>query len=165
MSVTCKAVFIATSAVTLVCVLLFMLWMVMTPTWVIESRRARARRPMRPYSNSSLVPSPGDEANSNSNLTQHDPQLSPSVISKTQCTPIGENVSVLGKQPERCTTSGADDIYISIKTTQRYHKTRVLMLILTWLQTVKPEQVNSIVSCFCVYSKQAFFCAPCIDPA
>ena len=150
MPVTCKTVFIAASGVTLACVLLFMSWMVISGRAnlgpMIESRRNLA--PL-PHSDSSLVPTPGDEAtvNSTPSSTQHDSQLSPSVINKAQCTPVGGNVLLLGKRPERCTTPGTDDIYISIKTTRRYHKTRLSMLILTWLQTVKPEQVNSTASC------------------
>ena len=125
MLVTYKASFIA---VTFVCVLL-LLWMVTTSNRVVESRR-------QPYSNSSS--------------TQRVsgwlwPQLSTPVSRKTWCMPVGGNISVLGKQPERCATPEADDIYISIKTTQNYHKTRVPILILTWLQTVRPEQVNLTV--------------------
>ena len=99
-----------------VCVLL-LLWMVATSTsnYQIFGLLQLAVRSPRPYSNSSLWPG---------------------------VRPPNRKVSLLGKQVERCLT-GADDIYIAIKTTHKNHKTRVPVLILTWLQTVKPEQVNS----------------------
>ena len=50
-------------------------------------------------------------------------------------------VYVLGKLVERRPTKGG--IFVSIKTTLENHKTRVAPSILTWLQTVKPEQVSS----------------------
>ena len=77
---------------------------------------------------------------------------------KEQCTPVGghsSTVRVLGRQLERCRPKwrpaeaealaanfSLDDIYITIKTTQKNHKTRMLPILLTWLQTVQPEQVQ-----------------------
>ena len=57
-----------------------------------------------------------------------------------KCVQTEANVSLLGKRLERCDFA-ADDIFITIKTTQKNHKSRVLVLLLTWLQTVRPEQV------------------------
>ena len=56
---------------------------------------------------------------------------------------------ILGKQPQR-QTSDADDyssaVYISVKTTVSYHESRLAVLLLTWLQTVRPEQVMALSS-------------------
>ena len=67
------------------------------------------------------------------------------------CAPYASNVTVLGRRLERCTpvsnspltSSGftQDDVYITIKTTQSNHGTRLVPLLITWLQTVHPEQV------------------------
>lgn len=67
-------------------------------------------------------------------------------------TPYAPNVTVLGRVLEKCmptspstsTTGGfsQDDIYITIKTTQKNHNTRLSPILLTWLQTVKPDQVR-----------------------
>ena len=65
-------------------------------------------------------------------------------------TPYPSNVSILGRVLERCipapslsTPSGfsQDNIYITIKTTQKNHNTRIRPILLTWLQTVQPDQV------------------------
>ena len=66
-----------------------------------------------------------------------------------QCSPRGyySNVSVLGKRLEKCTPGSLtpkfapEDIYITIKTTQKNHNARLLPILLTWLQTVQPDQV------------------------
>ena len=72
-----------------------------------------------------------------------------------QCVPVGghsSTVRVLGRQLEKCrpewrsekiltSNFSPDDIYITVKTTQKNHKTRMLPILLTWLQTVQPEQV------------------------
>ena len=40
----------------------------------------------------------------------------------------------------------ADKIYITVKTSTKYHKKRLAPLLVTWMQTVKPHQV-----CVCGY--------------
>ena len=110
------------SPVTLTCVLV-LVWTVITSHLVsFESEQRRHK----PYSNSNTG-------------TLAWPQLSPAAV-RPQCRPVRVPISVLGRRPERCLT-GEDDIYISIKTTRGNHKTRLPILILTWLQTVRPEQV------------------------
>lgn len=37
------------------------------------------------------------------------------------------------------------DIFISIKTTQRYHSTRLPVILQTWLTTVTPENVSQVL--------------------
>ena len=46
---------------------------------------------------------------------------------------------------ERVTVDGSQGIFVSIKTTKKYHKTRLPSLILTWLQTLQPEQVGVVI--------------------
>ena len=65
---------------------------------------------------------------------------SPAIKLVPKCVQTEANVSLLGKRLERCAFA-ADDVFITIKTTQRNHESRVLVLLLTWLQTVRPEQV------------------------
>ena len=80
---------------------------------------------------------------------------------RQQCIPVGgrnSTVRLLGRQLEKCLADseskpGAmtsnfslENIYITIKTTQINHKTRILPILLTWLQTVDPEQViNNLI--------------------
>ena len=57
------------------------------------------------------------------------------------------NLTVLGKTVDRCATLQAvrlaeeEDIYVSIKTTSKNHVSRMLPVLLTWLQTLQPQQV------------------------
>ena len=60
--------------------------------------------------------------------------------------PRGKKVFVLGKLAERRVEDGGGDIYVSIKSTAKNHKKRVAYSMLTWLQTVKPEQVSEHVA-------------------
>ena len=80
---------------------------------------------------------PFQPANTKSELLQ---EPHPTIKLVPKCVQTEGNVSLLGKQLERCAFT-ADDVFITIKTTQRNHKSRVLILLLTWLQTVRPEQV------------------------
>ena len=78
----------------------------------------------------------------------------PSSTARWLCTPTpyASNVTVLGRVLEKCvptststsTTSGfsQEDIYITIRTTQKNHNTRLPPILLTWLQTVQPDQVR-----------------------
>ena len=47
----------------------------------------------------------------------------------------------------------ADKIYISVKTSTKYHKKRLAPLLVTWMQTVKPHQV-----CVCVCVVMCILC-------
>ena len=75
---------------------------------------------------------------------------------RQQCIPVGgrnSTVRLLGRQLEKCLPDSEskpgvmtsnfsfENIYITIKTTQNNHKIRILPILLTWLQTVDPEQV------------------------
>ena len=57
------------------------------------------------------------------------------------------NLTVLGKTVDRCATLQAmrlaekEDIYVSIKTVSVNHVSRMLPVLLTWLQTLQPQQV------------------------
>lgn len=45
---------------------------------------------------------------------------------------------------ERIAVDGSEDIFVSIKTTEKYHGTRLPPLVFTWLQTLQPEQVGVV---------------------
>lgn len=51
-----------------------------------------------------------------------------------------------GEHQEREVVSGSEDIYVSIKTTQKYHTTRLPPVLFTWLQTINPQQVPTCTS-------------------
>lgn len=46
---------------------------------------------------------------------------------------------------ERVKIDGGEGIFVSIKTTEKYHGTRLPQLVLTWLQTLQPEQVGVVI--------------------
>ena len=90
----------------------------------------------------------------------HAPSISlRSAHAQKRCVPVSvsnSTVRVLGRQLERCLPEwrspegllsenshnlSPNDIYITIKTTHKNHQTRMLPILLTWLQTVQPEQV------------------------
>lgn len=48
---------------------------------------------------------------------------------------------LIGERQERVVVSGSEGIFVSIKTTQKYHATRLPPILLTWLQTINPQQV------------------------
>ena len=56
--------------------------------------------------------------------------------------------SVLGRVLERCPTEEAaklaveEDIYVSVKTTARYHSERMLPILQTWFQSLPADRVN-----------------------
>ena len=66
-------------------------------------------------------------------------------------TPYPPNVTVLGRVLEKCiptststSTPGGfaqDDIYVTVRTTQINHNTRLRLILCTWLQTLQPDQV------------------------
>ncbi len=45
---------------------------------------------------------------------------------------------------ENVITPESEGVYVSIKTTTKYHKTRLPSIILTWLQNLSPSQVRHI---------------------
>ena len=90
----------------------------------------------------------------------HAPSMSlRSAHAQKRCIPVGgpnSTARVLGRKLERCLPEwrspegllnensnnlSSDEIYITIKTTHKNHQTRMLPILLTWLQTVQPEQV------------------------
>ena len=90
----------------------------------------------------------------------HAPSMSlRSAHAQKRCVPVGgpsSTVRVLGRRLERCLQEwkspeallsensnnlSPDEIYITVKTTHKNHQTRILPVLLTWLQTVQPEQV------------------------
>ena len=46
---------------------------------------------------------------------------------------------------ERVAIDGSEDMFVSIKTTEKYHGTRLPPVVLTWLQTLQPKQVGVVV--------------------
>ena len=46
---------------------------------------------------------------------------------------------------ERVAVDGSQGIFVSIKTTEKYHRTRLPPLVVTWLQTLQPEQVGVVI--------------------
>ena len=130
MSATSKVVFVLT--VTLTCVLLLLT--AKAPKHFLFKSRQRRHTPW-PVSNSTAI-------------NDVEPlgvwrQLSPATV-RPQCRPVGVPISVLGRRPERCVLTGEDDIYVSIKTTSINYETRLPIILLTWLQSVRPEQVLKI---------------------
>ena len=145
MSITAKAVFFA--AVTVVCGVM-LLWMILS-----AENRVHTGLSVKPYlrsaANASFVEkvSSPDHGSSRSPIPRN---TSASTTAKTapqaHCEPVmapgGKQLSILGKRPERCLTPGGDGLYISIKTTTGNHKSRLPILVLSWLQTVRAEQVS-----------------------
>ena len=125
MSATANIVFVFTVA--LICVLLLLCTTKTSKKVLLKSKQRR----YRPYSNLTAT---------NDAETLVWSQLSPATTVSQQCHPVRVPISVLGRQPERCVT-GEDDVHISIKTTRGNYKTRLPILLLTWLQSVRPEQV------------------------
>ena len=46
---------------------------------------------------------------------------------------------------KRVKIDDGEGIFVSIKTTEKYHRTRLPPLVLTWLQTLQPEQVGVFI--------------------
>ena len=49
--------------------------------------------------------------------------------------------SMFDPVPHRISVANTSGIHISVKTAAKYHKERLSLLLLTWLQTVDPNQV------------------------
>ena len=52
---------------------------------------------------------------------------------------------LVASHAERLTVNRSKGILVSIKTTEKYHRTRLPPLVLTWLQTLQPEQVGVVI--------------------
>ena len=88
----------------------------------------------------------------NSTTGDHRSLATPSIQSVTSversCSMVS-NMKVLAKPLDRCATYKSvkmveeEDIYVSIKTTSRNHASRMLPVLLTWLQTLRPKRVRS----------------------
>ena len=58
------------------------------------------------------------------------------------------NLTVLGRPLDRCATlevanlAQEEDIYVSVKTSYKNHVSRMLPVLLTWFQTLHPQQVT-----------------------
>ena len=52
---------------------------------------------------------------------------------------------LLGRAPHRLTVADTAGIHISVKTAAKYHEERLSLLMLTWLQTIKPRQVDETI--------------------
>ena len=57
---------------------------------------------------------------------------------------------LLGRIPHRLSVVNTSGVHISVKTAAKYHEERLELLLLTWLQTVQPQQVNPTAHCFIV---------------
>ena len=53
-----------------------------------------------------------------------------------------EDVNISGRRPQQVIARGSEGIYVSVKTTEKYHRSRLQLLLLTWLQTLTPHQVS-----------------------
>ena len=87
----------------------------------------------------------------------------PAVVTKTDHSPkdescVNPDVTVLGRPLDICAASEAvklveeEDIYFSIKTAGKNNVTRMLPVLLTWFQTIKPNRV-SYVMCIRLHCK------------
>ena len=58
--------------------------------------------------------------------------------------PPNTNYSKLGLTYDRMVLaeSNCSDVFISVRTTAQFHRSRLLLLLYTWLQTVDPKQVD-----------------------
>ena len=77
-----------------------------------------------------------------------DQAVQPSVSTQAAAQPCtNPDLRVLGKPLDRCAASEAvklaeeEDIYVSVKTTARNHESRMLPILLSWFQTIKPQRV------------------------
>ena len=50
---------------------------------------------------------------------------------------------ISGKTPERLSVADTSGVHLSIKTAGKYHEPRLALIMLTWLQTVLPEQART----------------------
>ena len=51
--------------------------------------------------------------------------------------------TVLGREPHPLYDANErNDIYFSIKSTEKYHESRLHLLLLTWFQTIQPHNVS-----------------------
>ena len=80
-----------------------------------------------------------DTSRSCSNLSSHAGLLSRDV---------GDNPPeelLLGRMPHRLSVADTAGIHISVKTAAKYHEERLSLLMLTWLQTIEPRQVDETI--------------------
>ena len=50
--------------------------------------------------------------------------------------------SVHGRKPQRLSVVDSSDVHVSVKTAAKYHDDRLSLLLLTWFQTLQPQQVR-----------------------
>jgi len=57
---------------------------------------------------------------------------------------LNTNYSKLGLTYDRMVLaeSNCSDVFVSVRTTAKFHRSRLLLLLYTWLQTVDPKQVD-----------------------
>ena len=113
----------------------------------------------------SLASSPEPTCTRKSTSTAVQPQQTPTasksqdLLVSNQGTPScnNPNATVLGRPLDRCAASEAvklaeeEDIYVSVKTTARNHKGRILPDLLTWFQTLNPQRVTPKMMYFCLF--------------
>lgn len=49
---------------------------------------------------------------------------------------------LLGRPPHKLSVADTSGIHLSLKTALKYHEERLSLLMLTWLQTVEPDQAR-----------------------
>jgi len=59
--------------------------------------------------------------------------------------PSNTNYSKLSLTYDRVVLPDCSDVFISVRTTAQFHRSRLLLLLYTWLQTVNPKQVNKSI--------------------
>ena len=97
---------------------------------------------------------PGEK---NENRSNH----SGGVAARSCSAPTTESTALsllVGGHQEGVVVNGSEDIFVSIKTTQKYHDTRLPPILLTWLQTIHPWQVCDVCGILeCSYSRSYLF--------
>ena len=77
-------------------------------------------------------------------------EASPWTKSQPPACTINEDLKVLGRVLDRCSTEEAarlaveEDIYVSVKTTPKYHSKRMLPVLQTWFQSLPADRVREL---------------------
>ena len=62
--------------------------------------------------------------------------------SSARLLPEENELFMWGRIPQRLSVVNTSGIHISVKTAAKYHEERLSLLMLTWLQTLEPQQVT-----------------------
>ena len=73
-------------------------------------------------------------------------RFKPESTTRNQPDPSNTNYSKLNITYAERVETNCSGVFISVRTTVEFHKSRLLLLLHTWLQTVDPKQVDSVKS-------------------